>query len=163
MTDILSGESLRGRRVTVCPPADSRQYVGAPISALRRLIGKLLRAVEAGDAAFEDLGVHFGGDGVVEIDVEVFLIELDGVEFVHVAIESFDEAFHVLDGFAIDLVDDQIAEALVADGGGGGNHAAEENHAIDRVLILVRVFIDIEEIERSERAPVLTEAFEDGE
>jgi hypothetical protein len=30
MPDILSGESLRGRRVTVCPPSDSRQNVGAP-------------------------------------------------------------------------------------------------------------------------------------
>jgi hypothetical protein len=30
MTNTLSGESLRGRRVTECPPSDSRQNVGAP-------------------------------------------------------------------------------------------------------------------------------------
>ena len=31
MTDILSGESLRERLVTVCPLASSRQNVGAPV------------------------------------------------------------------------------------------------------------------------------------
>ncbi len=34
MPDMLSGDSLRGRGVTECPPSDSRQNVGAPMSAL---------------------------------------------------------------------------------------------------------------------------------
>jgi hypothetical protein len=42
MPDILSGESLRGRRVTECPPSGSRQNVGAPYACILLVMSVVL-------------------------------------------------------------------------------------------------------------------------
>ena len=86
------------------------------------------------------MGVHAGGDCVVQIDSEVFLGEFDGVALVHVALEGCDEALHVLDFHAIDFTDAEVAQAFVADGGRGGNGTAEENDAVHFLLIFFWVF-----------------------
>jgi hypothetical protein len=68
---MLSGESLRGRRVTECPPSGSRQNIGAPLdlrlySGLRRVWGLVLFVVMANVAGFaEEDGVFADVDGEI--------------------------------------------------------------------------------------------------
>src|SRR6478609_4042173 len=91
--------------------------------------GKLLRPRQLGNAALQELAVHGGGNGVVEIHGEVFLGKFDGMEFLKVAAEGVDQALHVLAFLAVHLVADEVAQAFVADGGGRGDRSTEENDA----------------------------------
>ena len=65
--------------------------------------------------------------------------------------ECVDEGFHAIDFDAVDLFHDQVAQAFVADGGGGWDGAAEENDALGLVLVFLRILVGIEEVERCSR------------
>jgi hypothetical protein len=61
-----------------------------------------------------DGAANGGGDGFVEVDLEVVFVEFDGVEFLEVGVEGIDEGFHVGDVLEHQLVIQisQVSECL---------------------------------------------------
>ena len=76
--------------------------------------------------------------------------------------EGRDEVFHAGDLHAVDLFHDEVAQAFVADGGGGGDGSAEENDALGLVLEFFGVLIGVEQVEGCAGGPILSECLEHG-
>ena len=94
------------------------------------------------------------------MDRALLLLELDRVEVVGGLLEGGDQRLEVADRLAVDAGDDQVAQALVADGGRGGDDPAEEHHPVAPLGVVVRVEHHVQQVERGGRLPVLAERLE---